>query len=144
MSNDIWVITLPATVAALAWLYQKTWERHERRLAQYESIVDELPAFTVLQKDEDRIDRALSVHRRLWLIAPDDVVRAFEAFMDATRAGSSEEQRAIALGKFVISMRRDASFLSALVPRFRTTLRPEDFKMRLAIRTPASVSEKRP
>lgn len=79
--SDLWALTVPVVVGAMAWLYQKSWERHERRLKQYEDILDELPAFTTDGLNVDRIDRAISVHRHLWLYGPDNVVRAFEEFL---------------------------------------------------------------
>lgn len=136
---DFWALTMPAAIGAIAWLYQKTWERHERRMKQYEGILDELPAFTVGGLDPDRIDRAIAIHRHLWLLGPDGVVRAFENFMRTVEgSGGSDEERELALGRFVIAMRKDATFFSALVPRFRTTLQPKEFKLKSATRSPRS------
>jgi hypothetical protein len=129
---DIWSLTLPAIIGAAAWLYQKTWERHERRIKQYENIMDELPAFTVERLDPDRIDRALGVLRRLWLLGPDEVVKAFEAFVKAVEGGSTNEERVRLLGCLVIEMRRDATFLRAFIPRFRTMLSPDEFRVLMA------------
>ena len=98
--------------------------------------MEELPGFTVSGLSADRIDRALTVHRRLWLLGPDQVVRAFEAFVVTVEgAPKPDEVKELALGEFVIAMRRDATFLSALIPRFRTQLRPEEFKLKSATRS---------
>jgi hypothetical protein len=129
---EIGSLVLPAMIGATAWLYQKTWERHERRVKQYEAIMDELPAFTVERHDADRIDKAISISRHLWLLGPDDVVMALEAFMKAIEGGSNEEERARLLGSLVIAMRRDATFLRALFPRFRTALSPIQFRVLMA------------
>ncbi len=133
---DFWALTVPAAIGAVAWLYQKTWERHERRLKQYEEIVDELPAFTVGGLNQDRIDKAIMIYRRLWLLGPDEVVRAFEAFIKTVENGasSSDEEKELALGRFVIAMRRDATFTAALIPRFSSTLQPDEIKLKSATR----------
>jgi len=49
-------IIVAALFASLAWVYQKAWDRHERRVKQYEDILDEWPAFTVTGFNPDRID----------------------------------------------------------------------------------------
>jgi hypothetical protein len=132
---DFWALTFPAIIGAVAWLYQKTWERHERRLKQYEAILDELPAFTTASLDPERIDKVISVYRHLWLLGPDYVVRAFENFLNAVEEqSSSDSTRELALGNFVVAMRRDAGFLSAIIPRFRTSLRADEFRLKSASR----------
>ena len=133
---DLWSLAIPATIGAVTWLYQKTWERHERRLKQYEEIIDHLPAFTAANLDPDRIDRILGVARRLWVIGPDEVVWAFDAFIESVSAGQTmpDNVKQEALANLVLAMRKDATFASALVPRFRTRLRSADIKLNSATR----------
>jgi hypothetical protein len=133
--TDLWALTVPAIIGAAAWLYQKTWERHERRLQQYEAILDELPAFTTAGLNADRIDKAMAAYHQLWLYGPDDVVRAFAAFLATVEEPPKPDSvKELALGNFVVAMRRDVGFLSALIPRFRTSLRANEFKLKSASR----------
>ena len=84
-------------------------------MKRYQSFLDHLPAFTVDRLNPDQIDEALKEIRRLWLFAPDDVVRAANAFIQAAKEGQTKRS---ALGKLVLAMRKDVSFEAALVPRF--------------------------
>lgn len=43
---DFWGITVGTAIASLAWIYQRAWERQEKRVAQYQEILDRLDAFT--------------------------------------------------------------------------------------------------
>ena len=86
---------------------------------RYQAILDRLPGFTQ-DNLPNQIDEALKEIRRLWLFAPNDVVRAANAFVQAVETGESKRNT---LGKLVIAMRRDASFQAALFPGFyRNTL----------------------
>jgi hypothetical protein len=128
---DIWALAIPAIVGAVAWIYQKTAERQERRMKQYEETIDELPAFQTAGLNPDRIDKIFAVHRRLWIHGPDNVVRAFDAFIASVEPPpKATEVRELMLGKLVLAMRKDAGFVSALIPRLRTTLKPEEFKLK--------------
>jgi hypothetical protein len=132
MAIDIWTLTIPATVAAIAWLYQKAWERQERRVKQYEEVLDTLPGFVASGLDPAKINQAMALGRRLWLLGPDKVIRAFDEFTSAIENFRGHEASKAALGKLILAMRKDASFASVLIPRFQTTLKPNDFEIKSA------------
>jgi len=134
--SAFWALTASAAIGATAWLYQKAWERHERRSKQYEEIIDLLPAFTAENWDHRQVDKAIKIQRRLWLIGPDKVVRAFNKLLAMMQGDvkSTDEERDRALGDLVIEMRRDSTLWAALVPRCRATLLPEEIKLRSAKR----------
>ncbi|HWM31014.1 MAG TPA: hypothetical protein VNO69_04865 [Methyloceanibacter sp.] len=132
-----WGLVLAALIGSFAWVYQKAWDRQQARIASYQQIVDMLPGFTVRHLDADKIDAALNEVRRLWLFAPDDVVRAGNAFLATIRddQSSTDEVRERVLADFVLAMRRDASFTSSLWPRFfRTSLSAKDVRLQSAAR----------
>ena len=113
-------LAIAAAIGAVAWIYQRAWDRQQIRIERYQAILDRLPGFTQDNLDPNQIDEALKEIRRLWLFAPNDVVRAANAFVQAVETGESKRNT---LGKLVIAMRRDASFQAALFPGFyRNTL----------------------
>lgn len=113
-----WGLAVAALIGALAWLYQRAWDRHERRLSQYSEIVEGLPAFTIQARDPDKVDEILLGMRGLWLFGPDDVIRACNAFLSVVETTSPDEAKEKALAELVLAMRKDASFISAVLPRF--------------------------
>lgn len=132
---EILSVTIAAVIASIAWLYQKAWERQERRVDRYRKIIDRLPAFTEGNLDPTEINNAIKEVHRLWLFAPDPVVEASERILDIAEGSAKKDQNVV--GECIIAMRRDASFSAALIPRFWTTrLTPNRFKIRSANRTP--------
>lgn len=119
-----------ALVASAAWLYQRAWERQERRIARYQEFVDRLPAFTSEKADNKRVDEAIAEVRRLWLSAPDDVIRSAERLIDFAQGERIYSQQKV-VGDCMIAMRKDATMMSALFPRFwRSRLSASDFRLR--------------
>ncbi len=139
MALDIWTLTIPATVAAVAWLYQKAWERQERRVKQYEEVLDTLPGFVVSGLDPAKINQAMALGRRLWLLGPDKVIRAFDKFISSIENMRGHEASKLALGELILAMRKDASFTAVLVPRLQTKLRANDFEIKSASLIPLPV-----
>lgn len=130
-------LVLTATIAAAAWLYQRAWERQEKRVARYQEVMNRLPSFIVGNLNQDGLDEVIAEHRRLWLSAPDDVIIAGENFLDAVegRPLKNEISPDVALGEYVLAMRRDASMKSAILPRFwKTKLEAKEFRLRSASR----------
>src|SRR3954452_374456 len=114
---DIFGITIAAAIASVAWIYQRAWERQERRTARYQEIIDRLPAFTTGQLDPTKMNEALREIHRLWLFAPDDVVEPCERVIDIAE-GLDKDPKQLAVGRCILRMRRDATFSAALFPRF--------------------------
>jgi hypothetical protein len=52
---------------------KKAWKRQERRVKQYEEVLDTLPGFVVSGLDPTKINQAMALGRRLWLLGPDKV-----------------------------------------------------------------------
>lgn len=129
--DGLWALAVSALIAAGAWLYQRAWERHERRLNQYGKIVDLLPAFGEGAVDAAKLDVVFSELRRLWLVGPDEVIKAANVFFGTTRGtNSTPVERDRALAMFILAMRKDASFMSAVIPRFfRSRLSHEEIKL---------------
>jgi hypothetical protein len=111
-------LVVAAGIGAASWIYHKAWDRQQARILRYEEIVKRLQAFTQGQHDPDQIDEVLIELHRLYLFAPDDVVLAANAFLEAAAKGETKRP---ALGKLFLAMRNDASFRSILVPRFRNS-----------------------
>lgn len=136
---EFWGLAVGAAIASAAWLYQRAWERQEKRIARYQEVVDRLPYFTVANLSADKIDAMISEHRRLWISAPDDVIISGEKFLDAVEgrsdSGGTKGNSESALGEYVLAMRRDGSMRSALFPRFwPTKIKAKDFRLRSAVR----------
>jgi hypothetical protein len=125
-------IVIGAAIASAAWLYQRAWERQERRVLRYQEILDRLDAFTPSGLSNDEMNNVVIELRRLWLTAPDDVVVAGERFLDIAEGIDTDPSQA-ALGQCVIAMRRDATLSSAILPRFwKTSLTSQQFRLRRA------------
>jgi hypothetical protein len=118
-------LIITGLIGAAAWLYQKAWERQQQRVARYQEIIDRTLAFTLGGLDPGKVDETLSELRRLWLFAPDNVVRAANAFLAATSAGEGTPERLAAANNafkvLMLAMRKDASFKAALFPEFFTS-----------------------
>jgi hypothetical protein len=129
MEAEVLAIIGSTCVAAFAWLYQKAWDRQSKKVEQYEKIVEGLVAFTVGNINITKIDEVNTVFRTLWLFAPDDVIKAFNTLMWSTMGNkNNEDERERLKGEFILSLRKDSSFLAAIMPRFfRTKLTPQDF-----------------
>ncbi len=129
---QILALTIPVAIGAIAWLYQKAWERQADRMKRYEEIIDRLPGFTVEDLDFKAIDAALSELRRLWIFGPDEAVRAGNAFVATIEKGPQPDHvKERALAEFILAMRRDASIWSALfLGVFPTRLSPDEIKLK--------------
>jgi len=138
---DFWGLTVPAIIGAVAWIYQRAWDRQQRRIERYETILDSLPGFTQDRLDADQIDAALTEFRRLWLFAPDDVITAANAFIEAAQMGQTKRP---ALSKLVLAMRRDVSFKAVLLPRFSDNLGEKDVGDIIAAKRKPAALELRP
>lgn len=120
-----------AVIASVAWVYQRAWERHEKRVIRYNEVMDRLLAFTHEGRDPQRQNELIAEHHRLWLFASDDVIRAGERFLDGAEGKLVDPDRAMT--EYALAMRRDSTLKAALIPRFWTTkLRPDDFRLRSA------------
>ena len=119
-----WGVAVAALLGAVAWIYQRAWDRQQARVARYQKILDSLPGLTQERLNPDQIDAILNEVRCLWLFAPDDVVKTANSFLNAAETG---DRKPPALSQFILAMRRDASFEAALFPRFfRSKLGPDD------------------
>jgi hypothetical protein len=124
-------ILVGALIASATWLYQLASQRQEKRVDRYAQVMSRLCFFTTQQLQPREINKMIAEHHRLWLFAPDDVVRAGEHFLDTVQGNASDAQQA--LNDYVLAMRRDASLTSALFPRFwKTNLKAEEFHLRSA------------
>lgn len=134
---EILGIVAAAAIAAVAWLYQKAWERQERRVARYEAVMNRLPALSAQHRDPVGINHVISIYHELWISGPDEVVKAFRHFLDITgdeQFGQTEPQViAGALADLVIAMRTDASFANAILPGRRTKLTASDFSFKAGV-----------
>lgn len=127
---NLWALTIPALIGAIAWLYQKAWERLDRRVKQYEEIIDALPGFTEGGLDAAKINAAIAMTRRLWILAPDNVVQALHAFFHSIENSKGHAESARALGELILAMRRDASLWAVLFPRpGKSHLHADDFRL---------------
>jgi hypothetical protein len=85
--GEFWGLIVASAIGALAWIYQRAWDRQEVRIERYQTIIDLLSGFTQDHLSPDEIDEALREIRRLWLFAPDDVIKAGNAFIEAVEKG---------------------------------------------------------
>jgi len=134
--GEFWGLIVASAIGALAWIYQRAWDRQEVRIERYQTIIDLLSGFTQDHLSPDEIDEALREIRRLWLFAPDDVIKAGNAFIEAVKKGETKRPT---LAKLVVAMRRDSSFTAAVVPRFfRNKLEPSDVSEIKAAKRPGA------
>jgi|GEM_PF-6157714 len=118
MNGGLWALAVSAALAGLGWFYQKAWDRREQRLDHYFGIIDRLPAFLATPPNYQDINATITEIRRLWIVGPNDVVRAANAFLEIIEGAKPQEEKENALRAFILAMRRDSTFASALVPRF--------------------------
>jgi hypothetical protein len=121
-----------AGVAVGWWLQERSRQQQasfEWRLARYEELMARLSAFyegapgvTTPAAAAEARESFLEHFRRAWLYAPDDVVRAGQAFLGLVSTGASvdESARRGAALAFVVAMRKDL--------RGRTGLSGDDFQ----------------
>ncbi len=129
--SDLVFISFTALFGVLTWIYQKAWERQERRLARYEKVMGGLSGLTVEEYDSKRIGQFLETLRSLWLFAPDEVIRAANAFIEAVENSAPDSDKKKKLGEFVLVMRRDVSFRRVILPVLcKSSLTACDFKMK--------------
>lgn len=122
-----WSLVIGALIGAVAWLYQKAWERRSQRAAVYEQIVRLLPSVTLAGLDHQKLDQMLEEGRVLWLHAPDNVVLSFQAWIAAIQNGDDFNEPRLK-DEFLGKMRRDLTFSSAIWPRFwKTRMGAGDF-----------------
>jgi len=118
MNGGLWALAVSGALAGLGWFYQKAWDRREQRLDHYFGIIDRLPAFLATPPNFQDINATITEIRRLWIVGPNDVVRAANAFLEIIEGAKPQEEKENALRAFILAMRRDSTFASALVPRF--------------------------
>jgi hypothetical protein len=56
--SELWALAATAGIGAVAWLYQRAWDRRQLRLDRYQAFVDRLPGFTVANRDAVKMDEA--------------------------------------------------------------------------------------
>jgi hypothetical protein len=115
---SLWPIAATALIGAIAWFFQRAWERQQIKQSSYRIILDSLPAFTSAGLNPDLIDKAISEMRCLMLYAPENVVMAAEHFLEGSEKSLPAAEMERRLSAFIISMRNDCSFWSALRPTF--------------------------
>jgi len=82
---------------------------------------------TVEGLNSEGLNEMLEEGRVLWLHAPDDVVLAFQAWMASIQNGKADDETKLKDG-FLMKMRQDLTFRSALIPRFwKTAMGAGDF-----------------
>ena len=129
------VLAVPLTAGAVAWFYQKTMERQERRIARYERIMELANSMLRVARDPDGMDQILTEIRKLWLSAPKEIVEASTRFREATDTGKTSDEVEAAFLAFVQAMRRDCTIGAALMPRLGGSgLRARDVKLMVAWR----------
>ncbi len=135
---EVTILVIGLLSAGLGWLYQKAWERQERRVKKYQKIVSLLTGFMEDSRDSNKVNDVYSEIRKLWIYGPNDVVKLGQEYVDLTcmkgndfSAKKTEE----AMAKFVIAMRRDSSFWFSVFPRFNSAdLDQKDIKVVIAKR----------
>lgn len=118
MNSGLWALAASALFAGLGWFYQRAWERREQRLDHYFGIIDRLPAFLAATPNSHDLNDTITEIRRLWIVGPNDVVRAANAFLKIIESSARQGEKEEALRSFILAMRRDSTFASALIPRF--------------------------
>src|SRR4051812_32529543 len=91
-----------------------------------------LPGFVESGLDPAKINLAIGLSRKLWIHAPDQVVIAFDKFFKSIETSQGHASSQLALGELVLEMRKDASILATLIPRFRTKLKASEFQLKSA------------
>jgi len=134
-------LIIATVIGAVAWIYQRAWDRQQARIERYEAILDSLPGFTQGRLNPNQIDDVLKEFRRLWLFAPDDVIKAANAFVAAAEKGETKRP---ALAELVLAMRRDVSFKAVLFPRFGDELGASDVGDIIAAKRKLDELESRP
>jgi hypothetical protein len=133
MNGGLWALAASAALAGLGCFYQKAWDRRERRLEHYFGIIDRLPAFLAAAPSSHEMNATITEIRRLWIVGPNDVVRAANAFLEIIDGVRPQEEKEKALRAFILAMRRDSTFASALAPRFfRNKLSSDEILLRTA------------
>lgn len=114
-------VVTTALIGAVAWIYQKSYDRQEFRRQSYQRVLENLPSFLESTVSAEGITRTLAEFRSMLLFAPDDVIEAAESFAESVRYGPGHEASMEKLNALVSGMRRDCTFTAALLPRLWTT-----------------------
>jgi hypothetical protein len=131
-SVDFWKFAVPLIGAVIAW-FANEWrkrvaDQYQRKESSYKELLRSLRGFYVgAVNAEDMKAEFLNQLNMSWLYCPDEVIKKGYAFLDTVRDGakSSDEERELALGGFVATIRRDA--LSRNLVR-KTSLTANDFR----------------
>ncbi|MGI9488035.1 MAG: hypothetical protein ACR2RF_19565 [Geminicoccaceae bacterium] len=102
-------IAVAAIFASIGWLYQKAWEKRNKKEEVYTEILLSLDAFRQ-NPDRDKIEKAVKSLRKLYVVAPNEVVKASQGFVSffasENRAGKDPVKD---LTSLVRAMRNDLS-----------------------------------
>jgi hypothetical protein len=121
-----------AFIGSIAWLYQRAWERATLRIELYQEILDSLEGFFEGSHDAEKINYAIRISRKLWLEAPDEIVRAINDFFEAIKNSGDTHDK---FAHMVLLMRKNSSVWDALIPRSqKSLLNTNDIKFHSATR----------
>jgi hypothetical protein len=125
------VVFITAAGGLVTWSFNSARERaqqdYQRREARYSNLVSSLRGFYTDGSPEEKA-HFLNELALCWLYCSDTVIRNGYAFLATVHTGAkaSNEEKNSALGRLVLSIRKD---LLARVPVERTDLQPDEFKV---------------
>ena len=113
-SVDFWKIAAPLFGAVGAWFvnerHKRVWEQYQRKEDSYRELLRCLKGFYIGASDAKELKlEFLNQLDRCWLYCPDEVILKGYAFLETvhTASESQDEQKEMALGDFVASIRND-------------------------------------
>jgi len=131
-------VTIPLAVAVFGGIVslviwskeqkeKRTFEEYRRKERKYTQLLKNLKGFYVDSFNTDDITAFMDSLNLCWLYCPDEVVKKGYEFLSKvhTNAKYSDEEKELALGSFVLAIRKD---LMARKPLNETKLKAEDFK----------------
>src|SRR6267142_5042045 len=120
-------VVLPLLGAAIAWVVnewrKRAWEDYQRKEANYRELLVAMRGFYASAKSPELKAKFLEQINLCWLYGPDEVIRKANDFLAKVEQGA--EDRELAAGKFVFSVRRD---LVSQGFRRTTDLKAEEFQ----------------
>ena len=128
--SQVLAVILTAIGGFVLWFLNETskrrFEDYVRREQHYAELVKALRGFHISAPDLEARERFLTEVDLSWLYGSDGVVRSAYAFTEASKTGSTTEQRLAAAGNLVYAMRQD---LLRRKPLKRSELKPDEFQI---------------
>ena len=118
LSTVFWTVSVPLISGIVLWLLNERSKRtvsiREKKQECYKAILGSLPGLLEGSRDHNKISDFVDNWNRLWIYAPDKVVRSAKKYIELMISNSEEEERSNALKELIIVIRKDSQLRTGL------------------------------